>query len=176
MNHQSFTISGFFLERCKNIVLDNLDNNALDVSFLAKKMGMSRASLYRKLKAYSGISSSAFIKKVKLEKAMDLLLTSKENISSIALESGFHSVAYFDTCFREHFGYSPSRARKSNNNVEGRQVEIEEKNNHGEDLNNKISSPNQLHHFPEPYTSFIGRQKEIEEITSLLENIAWFPL
>ena len=168
MNNKGFENSQF-LEKCTEIILDDLDNGALDVTYLAREMGMSRSSLYRKLKLHSGLSSSAFIRKVKLEKAMDLLLYSEATITEVALESGFHTIAYFDKCFREHYGHSPSQLRKNNGNtVAGIQPGMEAKNVQDKEAEKKVDAANRLHHFPEHLTSFIGRKKEIAEVSLLL--------
>ena len=69
---------------------------------------MSYSSLYRKIKALTGMSTGEFIRKLRLRKAEQLLLSGKYNISEIAHQVGLISVSYFRECFKEEYGMSPS--------------------------------------------------------------------
>ena len=101
-----------FLSRLSEIIENNLSNESFDVSELTRQMGMSRTSLHRKLKAATGTSISSFIRKVRLERAMELLKQSSSTISEIAFEVGFHSVTYFIKSFHDYYGYAPGEVRK----------------------------------------------------------------
>ena len=65
-------------------------------------------TLYRKIKALTGISINEFIRKIKMRKAEELLLTGKYNISEIAYQIGFSSISYFRKCFKDEFHASSS--------------------------------------------------------------------
>jgi AraC-like DNA-binding protein len=83
--------------------------NAL--SNLEKAMHLSQMQLYRKLKALSGLTPTLFIRKVRLQKARELLLTTDLNVSEIAYQVGFNDPAYFSRAFNEEFGTPPSEIR-----------------------------------------------------------------
>ena len=75
-------------------------------------MHLSRSQLHNKLKALSGLSSSHFIRHVKIEKAKNLLISSDRNIAEIAFETGFNDPNYFSRVFVELVGDTPSTFRR----------------------------------------------------------------
>jgi TolB-like protein/AraC-like DNA-binding protein/Tfp pilus assembly protein PilF len=101
-----------FISRLREIVEANFHNEQFGVSELARVMGMSRSFIHRHLKKHTNQSISHFIRTVRLEKAMEMLLHSDESASEIAFKTGFGSPAYFNHCFHEHFGFPPGEARK----------------------------------------------------------------
>ena len=102
-----------FIEKVTSIIESNLDSEKLDVVFIADRVNMSHSTLYRKIKALSGVSVNEFIRKVRLKNAEKLLLTRKYNISEITYMVGFNSQTYFRQCFKEEFGTIPSEYIKN---------------------------------------------------------------
>jgi AraC-like DNA-binding protein/TolB-like protein len=100
------------LEKLSQITEARLSNEQFGVSELAEAAGMSRSNLHRRVKAATGLSISQFIRKIRLEKAQELLRESPATISEIAFECGFHSVSYFTKCFNDEFGHPPGQARQ----------------------------------------------------------------
>jgi TolB-like protein/AraC-like DNA-binding protein len=103
-----------FLKQLTEITESNLTNAQFGVSELARKMGMSRSSLHRKVSQIANISVSQFITRIRLKMAMELLKQENSKISDIAFECGYQSVAYFTKCFREHYGFPPGEVEKRN--------------------------------------------------------------
>lgn len=75
-------------------------------------MSLSRTHLHRKIKAATNLSTSLFIRKVRLEKARQLLEETDHNISEIAYLTGNKSLQNFSKYFIKQFGISPSAYRK----------------------------------------------------------------
>ena len=96
-----------FLQKLTQIVLDNLTNEQFSVEELAVICGISRSQLHKKLKKTTGKSVSQFIREIRLEEAMKMLRQDVATMSEIAYRVGFNSPAYFNTCFKEHYGYPP---------------------------------------------------------------------
>ena len=86
----------------------NLDDSDFNVEMLCSEVGISRAQLHRKMKEMTGISTSEFIRNIRLEQAARLLKEQKVNITQVAYSVGFSNLAHFSTIFRKHFGLSPS--------------------------------------------------------------------
>lgn len=105
-------IDNEFIERIIKIVEDNLMDEKIDVPTIAQELSMSYSSLYRKIKALTGMSTGEFIRKLRISKAEQLLLSGKYNISEIAHQVGLNSVSYFRECFKEEYGMSPSEYMK----------------------------------------------------------------
>lgn len=101
-----------FIGRLRKIVESNFQNEQFGVSELAREIGMSRSFIHRHIKKQTNQSISYFIRKVRLEKALEMLLQTDEPASEIAFRVGFGSPAYFNHCFHEHFGFPPGEARK----------------------------------------------------------------
>ncbi len=59
-----------FLLKLNKIILEHLDSSHLDVTFICKEIGMSRASLYNKLKALTDMGANDYINKFRMEKAI----------------------------------------------------------------------------------------------------------
>ena len=76
-------------------------------------MNTTRSSMYRKLKSLTGLSSSEFIKNIRLKRACNMLEKDAGNISDIAYRTGFSDPKYFSTCFKNEFGMSPREYIKS---------------------------------------------------------------
>ncbi len=97
-----------FLSRIINTIEQHISDVDFSVDVLAKEVNLSRMQLHRKLNAITGQSSNELIKSYRLNKAAKLLLTKSGNISEVGYEVGFNNPAYFATCFKELFGYSPT--------------------------------------------------------------------
>ena len=96
------------MERIMKAVNKNLSNSDFNVDMLTQEVGISRAQLHRKMKEMTGISTSEFIRNIRLEQAARLLKEQKVNITQVAYSVGFSNLAHFSTIFRKHFGLSPS--------------------------------------------------------------------
>ena len=51
-----------FLLKLNKIIQENLDSSRLDIPFICKEIGMSRASLYNKLKALTDMGANDYIR------------------------------------------------------------------------------------------------------------------
>ena len=103
-----------FMEKLKNIIENNLEDESFGVDKLSDEMGMSRSQLHRKLKAITNQSTTEFIRNLRLHRAAQLILQDAGSMSEIAYKVGFNSQAYFNKSFQELFGSSPTEYKKSN--------------------------------------------------------------
>ena len=101
-----------FVKKLKATIEENLTNEKFNIARLCKLMGMSRSQLHLKIKALTDQSTSHFIRKVRLQKAKELLESGDFNITEVAFEVGFQSRSYFTTSFSEEFGFAPSKLIK----------------------------------------------------------------
>ncbi len=96
------------MERIMKAINKNLADSDFNVEMLTQEVGISRAQLHRKMKEMTGISTSEFIRNIRLEQAARLLKEQKLNITQVAYTVGFSNLAHFSTLFRKHFGEAPS--------------------------------------------------------------------
>lgn len=97
-----------FLERIRHIIETRLGDEHLSVEALADEAGFSRVQLYRKVTALTGISVNEFIRKLRLQRAAQLLDQRWGTVSQVAYEVGFSNLSYFSKCFKDQFGQLPS--------------------------------------------------------------------
>jgi AraC-like DNA-binding protein len=95
-------------EYCKN----NPDTD-LDVDELAKISGYSRYHFTRLFTAKRGISPGAFIRELRLNRAVKFLQTEKMSVKEVASVCGFEDTSYFCKAFRKSYGVSPAKFRNS---------------------------------------------------------------
>ncbi|MDD4754672.1 MAG: helix-turn-helix domain-containing protein, partial [Prolixibacteraceae bacterium] len=62
-----------FTHQLNEIIDSNIQNERFGVSELAYELNMSRSNLHRKIKSVTGYSVSQYLRKVRLNKAMELL-------------------------------------------------------------------------------------------------------
>lgn len=98
-----------FLDKLTVIIDENISSEQLDVKFLADRLYMSHSTLYRKVKAVTGMSISTMLRRYRARKAAELIKTGHYTISEIALMVGMGSQGNFRKCFRDEFGVNPSQ-------------------------------------------------------------------
>src|SRR5690606_40008144 len=81
------------------------ENTILEI---CTQMGMSRTSLYRKIKALTGGNINDFVRKARLKKAVSLIKNEGYTISQASFEVGFKSPKYFRKIFKDTYGKLPS--------------------------------------------------------------------
>lgn len=102
-----------FLDKLTHVITENLSSTeTIDIGFLSSHLCMSNSTLYRKVKALTGMSTNEFIRKIKMQLAEKLLLEGKYSISEIAFKVGINSSVYFRQCFKEEYGMLPSEYLK----------------------------------------------------------------
>ncbi len=97
-----------FLNNVKEKILERLSDEQLSVESLAEDMGMSRVQLYRKISGLTDISVNELIRKLRLQRAAQLLQQNWGPVSQVAYEVGFSNLSYFSKVFKEEFGVLPS--------------------------------------------------------------------
>ena len=97
-----------FLQRLDSHITTRLYEPTFDVGRLLRIVGMSRTDLHRKLKASTGMSATAYIRRLRLQRAAVLLREQQQwSLYQIALEVGFSSQSYFTRKFKEQFHICP---------------------------------------------------------------------
>lgn len=97
-----------FINEVKDVIEKNLATPGFGVSQIARKLYMSRSSLYKKIDALTGRSTQLFIRSYRLQRAAQLLKAGTGNVTEVAFAVGFSSAAYFTKCFKEEFHQLPS--------------------------------------------------------------------
>jgi len=101
-----------FLEELRDSVEKKLSDPLFNASDLEQMMKMSHSRFYRKMIAVVGISGNAYIRKMRIQQAKELLTQTQLSISAIAFQTGFNDSSYFSRVFKEETGDNPAEWRK----------------------------------------------------------------
>ena len=100
------------IEAVKQFIAKNYDKD-LSLDILAKEVYVHPDYLSRIFKQECGVTLNKFIKSYRMDKAIELLKGSHMKVRDIAIAVGYSNYSYFCRSFREHFGNSPERIRRS---------------------------------------------------------------
>lgn len=101
-----------FLERVTKVIGQNIGDGNFSADQLAESLGMSKSTLYRKIKPITGQSINIFIRTVRLKHAASMMAEPNATIGEIASAVGIWDNSYFSKAFREQFGKTPSEYMK----------------------------------------------------------------
>lgn len=96
-----------FIKRAIEIIEEHMDDSEFTVESYSKLIGMSRVSLYNKLKSLTGYSVQEFIFVIRLKRAAQLLKESGMTVTEVAYSVGFKDPSHFSKLFKKQFGISP---------------------------------------------------------------------
>jgi DNA-binding response OmpR family regulator len=97
-----------FLNKIQQILDKHLSDPNFNTANFSKEIAMSRMQLHRKLLAYTGLSTSAFIRSQRLKQALHILKTSDITINEVAYSVGFNTPSYFIKCFKDVYNKTPA--------------------------------------------------------------------
>lgn len=98
-----------FMQKSEQIIERYLSDAMFSINVFCSELGMSRTSVYNKLKALTGLSPNDFIKIIRLKKAAALLREQRYYVSEVAYLTGFPDVKYFSVAFKKQFGVTPKK-------------------------------------------------------------------
>ena len=103
------TTDQLFLKKAIGIVELYIEDTEFDTDRFTREIGMSRAQLYRKIKAISGQSVNEFVKTIRLKKAAELLIDGQTTVTEVAAKVGFSNLSFFTRSFSKQFNINPSK-------------------------------------------------------------------
>lgn len=94
------------------------------ISEMAKEIGLSRNYLNNCFKSVMNETIKDYLIRIRLEKAEQILISTKEPIGQVALEAGYEDALAFSKAFRKKYQLSPSEYRsRYTENTEKLQIE-----------------------------------------------------
>lgn len=102
-----------YMDKVHDFIMKHIAETDLNIENLTLQLGTSKSSLYRKLKANTGLSINEYIRLCRLKQAAELLSSQKYKINEVAFMTGFSSPSYFATCFQKQFNITPSEFVKN---------------------------------------------------------------
>jgi signal transduction histidine kinase/ligand-binding sensor domain-containing protein/DNA-binding response OmpR family regulator len=98
-----------FMDQLIGFIESHLTNPDMDVDYVCMQMGMSRTSLYQKIKHLTGQSIGEFVRKIRLRKAAQLMTHKDLSIMDVMYSVGIQTQSYFTKAFKKEFGKTPSQ-------------------------------------------------------------------
>ena len=92
--------------------IEEHSSGTLTLDKLAKQAAMGMSKFTATFKAHTGLSAASYVRRFRMEKAMELLKTTSIPLGEIAGIVGYKHYSRFYTLFREQFGLMPSESRK----------------------------------------------------------------
>ncbi|MEJ1238315.1 chromate resistance protein ChrB domain-containing protein [Chryseolinea sp. T2] len=98
----------------KEIIQDQIDTNlTLNLKEISQSLNVHPTYLSREFSKYfDNLSFGDYIRKLRIDKALDLLKDSKYSLAEISYLTGFSDQSHFTRTFRKHTGKSPASYRK----------------------------------------------------------------
>ncbi|TAK35604.1 MAG: helix-turn-helix domain-containing protein [Saprospiraceae bacterium] len=98
----------------REIIQDQIDTNlALSLKDISKDLDLNPAYLSREFSKYfEDLSFGEYIRKLRIEKALQLLDDPAYSLTDIAYLTGFSDQSHFTRIFKKHVGENPSTYRK----------------------------------------------------------------
>jgi AraC-like DNA-binding protein len=110
--------SAQLISQIKTLIIEQIHhkNQGLEVnlsSYLSEKLNMDYSSLSRLFSQVEGFTIEKFTTRQKIERIKELLLYDQKNLSEIAFELNYSSVAYLSSQFKKETGMTPSEFKKN---------------------------------------------------------------
>lgn len=102
-----------WVQELKALIQDHIDDN-LSLKELSKGLDISPSYLSREFSKYfEDLSFGEYIRKLRIEKAMELMGSGAYSLTEIAYLTGFSDQSHFTRIFKQHTGKSPSEYRRA---------------------------------------------------------------
>jgi len=96
-----------FCSELLSAVMAHLSDENLSIDFIAESMRVCRATIFSKVKSVTGLTPNILIRKIRLEKAAEMLCRPNFRVSEACAKTGFTSISYFGKLFKEEYGKTP---------------------------------------------------------------------
>ncbi|MDH3651148.1 MAG: response regulator, partial [Saprospiraceae bacterium] len=98
-----------FLQKIQDLLELQHDDPSFGVPIMQKELALSKTQLHRKVKALTNRTPGELLRIFRIQRAMQLLTQSGENVSSVSYQVGFNDPSYFAKVFKDVQGVTPSQ-------------------------------------------------------------------
>ena len=98
-----------FIGKVRKLIEENLSNPDFNIDMLSAEMNMSRSGFYAKIKLVTNQAPADYIRTVRLNRALVLLISKKYTVTEVAELTGFSDPKYFREVFKKYYGESPRK-------------------------------------------------------------------
>jgi len=103
-----------WVKELKNIIQDQIDTQfTFDLKKISSDLALNPSYLSREFSKYfEDMNFGEYIRKIRIDKAIDLIQNSNYSLTKIAYLTGFSDQSHFTRIFKQHTGKSPSAYKK----------------------------------------------------------------
>ncbi len=102
-------------EACLHYMEENFSDPALAIGAVCAVGFMSQSSLHRAFYEHLGMSPKAYLSKLRMNRALELLVENRLSVKEIAFACGFLDEKFFSRAFKKKYGFPPSHLLKNAN-------------------------------------------------------------
>ena len=107
-------VSGEKMQEAVEYILKNY-KRPIDMTEVSNRVSMNYTMFSSEFKKYTGLNFTAYLKRIRIEKAKKLLLTTDMKLNEIGVSVGVENARGFARIFREETGMTPTAWREQKN-------------------------------------------------------------
>ncbi len=100
-----------WLEQCREI-LESAHQRPPSISEISRYLEIDRAHLTKQFAKRYGVPPGAYLRRLRIERAQDLLRTTDKSLCDVASETGFYDQSHFNRVFTAQTGCTPLEFRR----------------------------------------------------------------
>jgi AraC-like DNA-binding protein len=101
-----------WVKELKQIIQDQIDSN-INLTEVSRSLDINPSYLSREFsKHFGNLSFGEYIRKLRIEKAIELMKQDKYSLTEVAYLTGFSDQSHFTRIFKQHTGKNPSAFKK----------------------------------------------------------------
>ena len=101
-----------FMRKLVSEIETQMGRGEVSVQLMANNLFISRSQLTRKVQLITGMNTSEYVMRIRMNKARRLLEEGRMNISEVATCCGFTDQSYFTRMFKKTYNLTPSQVKK----------------------------------------------------------------
>lgn len=101
-----------FMQRAIKFIEEHIGDSDINIGDMAEATATSRSGLHRKMKSLLGVTPLDFIREARIRKACQMLRAG-ETVHDVAYACGFSNPKYFQKCFKDWTGKTPTEFKES---------------------------------------------------------------
>ena len=101
-----------FMDKLMKFIEEHIDDDGLRIDDMAEAVNMGRTMFYENVRRIVGLSPSDFLRQVRMQRARQLIVKSRQSVAQIAYSVGFTDPKYFTKCFKKDTGMTPSEYKE----------------------------------------------------------------
>jgi YesN/AraC family two-component response regulator len=102
-----------YMAEVERIIRDNIKDPGLNAESIARALGVSRTSLFAKIKSITGQTLGEYIQRLRLKQAIQYMLYEQVSVTEVYIMVGFSSSSYMIRLFKKFYNTTPGEYVKN---------------------------------------------------------------